>query len=97
MVSATSNMYLQGLADTSRLVDKAVKGDTMLTRRRHIKDCMEWLANYQLPKNMQTLTPEDRAVYLTQHWLPTHAGSTADNGSTFTSSSTQQPCTSSIT
>lgn len=59
-------MHLQGLADTTTLVDKAVREDTNRTRRRHINECMEWLAKHQLPKNMQTLTTENLAVYLTQ-------------------------------
>lgn len=67
-------MYLKGLADTATLVDKAGKEDTNRTRRRHIDECMEWLAKHQLPKNMLTLTPKDLAVYLTQHAPPQATG-----------------------
>lgn len=89
--AACSNMYLQGLADTARLLDKAVKEDTKLLlfpfpfQKEHnislgADTSRNACSGWPTAKDLQTLTPEDLAVYLTQHWLPTHAGSTANNG-----------------
>ncbi len=36
-------MYLQGLADTAKLVDRAVKDDTNCTRRKHVQEYMDWM------------------------------------------------------
>ncbi len=75
-----ASIYMQGLSDTAHLVDKAVKDDTNRTRRKHVREYMDWLAKLQLQKSMQTITPEDLAVYLTRHWIPTHAGSHVGKG-----------------
>ena len=60
-----SSIYLHGLVDTAKLVDQAVKDDTNRTRRKHVREYMDWMGNLQLPKSMQTVTPEDLSVYST--------------------------------
>ncbi len=82
-----SSNYLHGLADTAKLVDKAVKDDTNRTRRKHVQEYMDWVGNLQLPKSMQTVTPEDLCVYFIQHWIPRHARSSVGNGRSVTTSS----------
>ncbi|DBB13172.1 TPA: hypothetical protein ACH3X3_004926 [Trebouxia sp. C0006] len=82
-----SSIYLHGLADTAKLVDKAVKDDTNRTRRKHVQEYMDWVDNLQLPKSMQKGTPEDLCVYITQHWIPRHAGSSVGKGRSVTAPS----------
>ena len=82
-----SSIYLHGLADTAKLVDKAVKDATNRTRRKHVQEYMDWVGNLQLPKSMQKVTPEDLCVYFTQHWIPRHAGSSVGEGRSVTAPS----------
>ncbi len=60
--SHCSSIYLQGLADTAKLVDKAVKDDTNCTRRKHVREYMDWMGRLQLPRSMQTVTSDDLCV-----------------------------------
>ena len=39
-----------------------------------------WLQHMQIPRDMLTVTPEDLAVYITQEFIPRHAGSGTDSG-----------------
>ena len=77
--TTTANTYLEGLAAAANLVDKAVSSNTNVTRRKHVQEFMTWLSDMALEKSMQTVTPEDLAVYLTQHLLPNHGGSQSNS------------------
>ncbi|KAA6417920.1 MAG: hypothetical protein FRX49_12078 [Trebouxia sp. A1-2] len=82
MTCATT--YAAGLQAAVTMASKSVKASTNTTRHRHVSDLTQWLQRMQIPRNMQTVTPEDLAVYITTEFIPKHAGSDATNGQQIT-------------
>ena len=71
----------KGLAAAAELQKQAVKTDTLKTQQPAIGELADWLQSKQAACNrtVHNAIPEDILVYLTQHWLPNHAGSSASN------------------
>ena len=63
-------MAKAGAAD---LQQQAVKAATVEARQAAVIELAEWLHTTGI-RTTQSATPEDMLVYLTQHWLPNHAG-----------------------
>jgi len=58
-----------------------VKESTRKARTTAVRKLADWLqANAICKRSLLTVTPEDLLVYLTQHWLPNHAGSGTSAG-----------------
>lgn len=77
-----ADLYGKGLAAAAELQKQAVKPDTVKLRQSAIRELADWLQSKQAACNrtVHTAIPEDILVYLTQHWLPSHAGSITSNG-----------------
>jgi len=67
------DLYGKGLACAADLQQQAVKAATAKARQTAVIELTEWLHTTGI-RTMQSATPEDMLVYLTQHWLPNHAG-----------------------
>lgn len=67
-----ASTYQQGLKAASALQQQAVKASTTKARGAVTRELMEWLNSMHRP--LATALPEDILVFLTQHWLPNHAG-----------------------
>ena len=73
------DLYGKGLACAADLQQQAVKAATVKARQAAVIELAEWLHTTGI-RTMQSATPEDMLVYLTQHWLPHHAGSATSAG-----------------
>ncbi|DBA98272.1 TPA: hypothetical protein ACH3X1_001193 [Trebouxia sp. C0004] len=73
------DLYGKGLGCAADLQQQAVKAATAKARQAAVTEPAEWLHITGI-KTMQSATPEDMLVYLTQQWLPNHAGSTTSAG-----------------
>ena len=65
--------YILGLSKAHVLQEQAVAAKTMQQNARELAD---WLHNPRNGRTMHICLPEDIMVYLTTHWLRTHAGTT---------------------
>ena len=79
-----TSLYSQGLAAAANLQQQAVKPATLQARSGAAKELADWLFTTEAvtERTMLTAVPEDILVYLTEHWLPAHAGSSTMSGTT---------------
>ena len=64
-----------GMQASAALMAQAVQPATARAQRRHVVELHTWLADRFPACTLNSIPPELLAVYLTQHWLPQHAGS----------------------
>ena len=77
----SSDLHSKGLAAAAAIQRMSVKISTLDARSKAVSELTSWLQTIHASdsKTLANIVPEDLLVYLTQHWLPNHAGSfTAD-------------------
>ena len=74
-LQASLQIVSDGIQAGAALMAQAVQPATAAAQRRHVVELHAWLADRFPACSLHTICPELLAVYLTQHWLPQHAGS----------------------
>ena len=74
-LQASLQIVSDGIQASAALMAQAVQPATAAAQRRHVVELHAWLADRFPACSLYTISPELLAVYLTQHWLPQHAGS----------------------
>ncbi len=77
-----TDLYNKGLTTAANLQQKSVKAAAVKARKTAARELAHWLQTIHAAgnKTLLTIAPEDMLVYLTQHWLPNHAGSATATG-----------------
>ena len=95
---AAQPMYHNALHSAQATISQAWEVNTTQRREKTMQELNEWLS--QLPtqweKSLMTCTPADLIVFLQDHWLEAHAGTTLPDGSFTSSPSGVNQCLSSM-
>ena len=95
---AAQPMYHNALHSAQATISQAREVNTTQQREKTMQELNEWLS--QLPtqweKSLMTCTPADLIVFLQDHWLEAHAGTTLPDGSFISSPSGVNQCLSSM-
>ena len=76
------DLYSKGLAAAANIQQQSVKANTVKVRQSAMRELADWLHSTHAAssRSVMTVIPEDLLVYLTQQWLPNHAGASTATG-----------------